>query len=788
MGSKHIFSKLKAETGSHGGTTFQGPAVSGSLQCLASDLWRLRIWRTDSDSSLPSWAVCKHDWPGAPFKASVRRSQFHLQTDTAAFSLNLRTGAWRIIDPSGMEILGGAPGSLGFDSEQAHCAWNLHPREHLAGLGESTGPWNKRGRRVVLWNADILGHAPGMHPGLENLYVSIPFVISLRDGRAAGVFWDNPSRQTWDLGYSDPDLMRVTADHGEVDLYFFLGPTLAQVVERYTELTGRIPMPPKWALGYHQCRHSYGSAKELLQIARTFRRKQIPCDALYLDIDHLRDYRVFSFGRSFPRPAQTLRALRKLGFRVVTIVDPGVKDDPAFGVLRRGRKQNAFVKNGDGSSDVIAKVWPGPSRFPDFLHPQVRAWWGKEQGATHQLGVAGFWNDMNEPAVFDLPGKTLPHDSQHCDGERSWRHARVHNLYGSLMAQASREGALAHQPHERPFIVTRAGYSGVQRHAAVWTGDNSSHWEHLAETVPMLLNLSLSGVPFCGSDVGGFMGNATGELLVRWMQLGVFTPFFRNHSNTGTRRQEPWAFGPEVEGICRAYIQLRYQLLPYLYTLFLEAHRQGTPILRPMAWQAPHDSTALAIGDQFMLGPSLLVAPILQQGATARTVYLPAGVWYDFWSGELLHGRSRLVAEAPLDLIPLYVRAGSILPLGGVRHHTSEPESAVPQFHLWPGTRGDLLWYEDDGATAGQADSDFHERWVRFRALSKRRFELVLEPAQGSYRSRAQKFQIIVHDSAPPKRIHTDGKPVCAQYSEEERLLVFDVPTPPTQTTTSWLA
>jgi alpha-glucosidase len=510
-----------------------------------------------------------------------------------------------------------------------------------------------------------------------------------------------------------------------------------------------MPLPPLWGLGYQQCRYSYETRARVEEVARAFRRRKIPCDAIYLDIHYMDAYRVFTFGKRFPRPRQMIAQLRRQGFKVITIVDPGVKNDRGFGVLRRGLQKQAFIKAPRGKRDYLGEVWPGTVRFPDFLNGRTRTWWGEEQAAFQRLGVAGFWNDMNEPADFSAPNKDLPGDCRHVTAWGKQLHASVHNVYGSEMARASYEGALAHQPDVRPYIITRAGYAGVQRYALVWTGDNHSTWDHLADSVPMLLNLSLSGVPFCGADVGGFMENATGELLARWTQLGAFTPFFRNHSNTGTIDQEPWAFGPRIEAICRRYIELRYRLLPYLYSLFVQAHRHGTPIIRPLLWHYAEDPLAVAASDQFLLGPDLLIAPILRPGDTVRSLYLPAGAWYDFQTGRRIAGRRHILAEAPLDRIPLYVRAGALLPMIPAQQYVGEKNVQRVELHYWMGGRGELNWYEDDGVSLGYQHGGYHER-----PISTTREQGVLRlqfgAASGGSRSRVRLWRIIVHGSHRP--------------------------------------
>jgi len=418
------------------------------------------------------------------------------------------------------------------------------------------------------------------------------------------------------------------------------------------------------------------------------------------------------------------------------------------------------VKDPGGKKDHIGKVWPGKSRFPDFTNARVREWWGREQARLQKVGVAGFWNDMNEPATFALPSKTLPENCVHHSDFGTVRHGAIHNVYGMQMARASREGALAHAANTRPFVITRAGYAGVQRYALAWTGDNSSAWEHLADSVQMLLNLGLSGMAFCGADVGGFLDNTTGELLARWTQLAAFTPFFRNHSNLGTHSQEPWAYGPKVGAICKRYIELRYRLLPYLYLLFVEAHRSGTPIMRPLSWHYQDDPAAARIDDQFLLGADLLIAPILRQGATARSVYLPRGQWFDFWTGESHTGGMHVLAKADLDVIPLYVRSGSLLPMWPVRQFVTPRSPRVVELRLWPGHRGQLNWYEDDGASLAHTRRDFHERRIEFQKVA-RGYKLSFSEARGSFASEVQEWRIMLHGRA--RRLEIPNRADCME-------------------------
>jgi len=767
------------------------------LRALADDLFHLRILRTPMPPE-PSWAVIKTDWPTCSARVERRGSTIALQTDAARFRISLKTGAWSVTDRHGIEVFSAVAGETGFAGDQSRLCLSLTEREALFGLGETTGTFNKRGLIREFWNMDVLGHAPAIHPSLRNLYVSIPFALSLRDGRVAGLFWDNPTRQSWDLGQTQPDAWRMTAASGPIDLYLFTGPKISQVVERYTELTGRMPLPPRWSLGYQQSRYSYETRQRLESVAREFRRRQLPCDVLHCDIHHMDGHRVFTFGSDFPKPAQMMARLAKQGFKVVAIANPGVKDTPRFDVFRRGRKLKAFVKDPSGKKDALGEVWSGRSRFPDFLNAAVRAWWGNEQAAHLAKGVAGIWNDMNEPANFARPDKTLDPEALHHTDHGPRRHHQIHNLYGMQMARASRDGMLLmadsgtippgeippHR-HPRPFVITRAGYAGIQRHAVVWTGDNSSCWEHLSDSLQMLLNLGLSGVPFVGSDVGGFLDNTTPELFVRWLQMAVFTPFLRNHSNIGTIAQEPWAFGPRIEQIARDSIHLRYQLIPYLYGLFQEASRTGAPILRPLLWHHPNDPVAAACSDQFLVGEDLLVAPVFRQGTVARSVYLPRGEWFDFWSGELFQGGVHVVLPAPLERIPILVRSGTLLPMTSVRQFIGIREPSTLVLHVWPRESGHLDWYDDDGRTQAFTTGMSQTRRIQTH-VQRSGGRLEIGAINGPYAGTTRTWRVVLRGIHREYNVQIDGESVAVEYVPEIGVLAFDMPAVPHRLEARW--
>jgi alpha-glucosidase len=565
--------------------------------------------------------------------------------------------------------------------------------ERYFACGERTAGLEKTGTRQIFWNVDPpAGHTASFN----NLYTSIPFVLCLHEGRAHGVFYDHPGRIELDLAKADPGRVTVEASE-DLEVSVILGPTPADVVERYTALTGRTPMPPLWALGNHQSRWSYMSADEVRSVAAEFRARGIPCDVLYLDIDHMDGYRVFTWDRErFPDPAGLVDELRADGFRVVTITDPGVKIDEGYELYVEGRDRGFFCLTHEGE-EYRNVVWPGLCAFPDFTNPAVREWWGDWHRELVDAGIAGVWCDMNEPALFVPLPSTMPEDVVHPGGGRARLHAEVHNAYGSLMAQAAREGLERLRPDSRPFVITRAGYAGLQRHALQWTGDNSSWWEHLWMSMPQLQNLGLSGIAWAGVDVGGFFGDCDGELLSRWTEFGIFQPFCRNHSAMGTVRQEPWAFGEPWESVCRAMLELRMQLVPYLYTLFEECHRTGAPVLRPLLFSYPDDPTTYTADDQFLVGSALLVAPITRPGIEYRHVYLPAGSWVQWWTGERFAGPAHVLAHAPLGQPAVYARANTPIPLWPVLQHTGEvPDSLTWKVFVGPGSGSGSL-YEDSG-------------------------------------------------------------------------------------------
>ena len=679
------------------------------IEVLAPDLVRVRA---SYRSALPhrdhSWAIAKTDWATPTWKLSEGRDSLVITTAELQVIVqrspllvefrDARTGKMisadarpMMFDPKGSAVA--AAKKLGFE-------------EHFYGLGEKAARLDKRRGHFTMWNSDTPAYTEGTDP----IYQSVPFYIGWRNGDAYGIFFDNSYRTNFDFGNSTQEYAAFSADGGEMNYYFLWGPSMKKILGRYADLTGHMPLPPMWALGNQQCRWSYYPQAVAEEVVNQYRAHDLPLDALYLDIHYMQGYRVFTWDTTrFPNPKEFTDRLKQRGVKVITIVDPGVKYQPAdsaagdrnvapnpelssqnksYYVYNEGADRNYFLKRKDGSL-YIGKVWPGESVFVDYTLEAARRWWGDLHRAYTANGVAGIWNDMNEPADFiDQTGKSQMDVVNYDEGENS-THAKNRNVFGLLMVRATREGLERLQPDRRPYIITRAGYAGYQRYATMWTGDNTSTWEAMALSIPMFETLGLSGVPFIGTDVGGFIGRSDGEMLTRWYQIGFLTPMCRSHMNIDSYDHEPWRFGEYYEDIIRKYLKLRYRMLPFLYTILEEAGRTGLPVFRPLLLNYQQDFNTLNLDDEFMVGSDLLVAPVLRRDITNRMVYLPEGTWIDYWSGKKMTGGTMIRVEAPLETVPLFVRAGAIIPMGPEMNYVGEEPADPITFLIYPDEKGE---------------------------------------------------------------------------------------------------
>src|SRR5579875_3535866 len=555
----------------------------------------------------------------------------------------------------------------------------LSPEDQFYGMGQvdqlsAEVDLNHRGHLREVWNQ----HSP---PAVT----IFPSVLSLR-GYALLV--DNPCRATWDLGYTDPRSFSYRARGGGLQYYVILGPELPRILHSLLELTGYPPLPPRWTLGLLQSRYGYGSRQELEEIASQFRSRQLPCDALILDVFWFREMGDLAFDpQRWPQAGEMIKGLKRQGFRTVVIEEPYLTRQSQN--YPEAQRRGYLARHYDGSTYTF-DFWPGQCALLDFTNPAARNWWTEQHRPLLEMGIDGWWADLNEPSKH-------PQDMAHHGGSAE----AVHNLYPLLMQQAISAAYERYAPGRRTFILSRSAYAGSQRYGVGWwSGDVERTFAALRKQVAVGLSAGLAGIPLWSSDVGGygFAGECTPELYVRWFQFGAFTPLLRPHGDENQKR-EPWQFGSQVEAICRMYLRLRYRLLPYIYTLAREASSSGTPLMRPVIMEFPGDAAASNLADQYLFGPDILVAPVTEADAVSRPVYLPAATWSDFWTGARVQGPCTIEAAAPLDRLPLYIREGAIVPMGPDLQYSGELPLDPLTLAIYPasGRTRSFTLYEDDG-------------------------------------------------------------------------------------------
>jgi len=756
-----------------------------NLTVLAPDLVRVRASFTKAIPTRDhSWAIAKEDWATPQWTLTesaeaitIATSELEVVVHRSPLLIDFRDArTHQTINADQQPMAYDGKGTLAkiqFDPAAGMfvaAAKKLGFDEHFYGLGEKAAGLDKRRGFFVNWNSDTPGYTEGRDP----IYQTIPFYIGLPNSAAYGIFFDNSYRSYFDFGRLSQERIWFGAEGGELNYYFFYGPSIKKILSRYADLTGHMPMTPLWSLGVQQCRYSYYPESVVEEVVRQYRQRDLPLDVIYFDIHYMNEYRVFTFDTSrFPDPKGLIEKLGKQGVKTVVIVDPGVKyqppgssvgpmnsakpeiapQDQRYYVFDQGTENNYFQHRKNGQL-FIPRVWPGDSVFVDFTLPDARRWWGDLHRAYTNSGVAGIWNDMNEPADFiDQTGKNQIDVVSHDEGENS-THAKNRNVFALLMARATYEGLARLQPERRPFVVTRAAYAGIQRYSTMWTGDSNSTWASLALNVPMFTTLGLSGEPFVGSDVGGFIGRANGELLVRSYQIGFLAPFFRNHHAIDGYDQEPWRFGKYYEGIIRKYLKLRYQLLPFLYTTLEEAHRTGVPLFRPLMLNYQDDSSTYNLDDQFMVGDDLLVAPIVKPDLTSRLVYLPKGIWYDFWTNKKYDGGTMIRVDAPLETVPMFVRGGAVIPMGPEMKYVGERAFDPITFAIYPNEEGfaSATLYEDDGNSLAYQRRGFRRTKLEVRRVAQA-YVVKTSAPEGDYKPGARKFVFLIKPTATAKTV-----------------------------------
>lgn len=733
---------LVLEAGTRG-EVWLTPAMPGVVQIR---LLRATPWSREEPSA--SLTVDESTWPEIPAPA-VQESADHLLVRCPGVLVRvdkqpLRLHYWT--EPEGGPLLAESPeGGLFTDGWSVGVRFLLEPEDRFYGLGEPEQlkgpvPLNHRGRRYPIWNKHL--------PAPSRLV--LPMLVS---GRGYGLFIDNPWPAEWDLG-TDGRHFSYKAQGGQITYYLIAGPALTAVLDRYTRLTGRPSLPPRWSFGLLQSKFGYRSRREVEGLVSTFREKSIPLDAVIIDLYWFRKMGDMAFDRSaFPDPAGMISALKEQSIRVILIEEPYVTTESRL--FPEGERLGLFGRRPDGRTYTF-DFWAGEAALVDFTLPLARQWWADQHRPLMEMGVDGWWTDLNEPEVH-------PQDMVHEIGIAP----SVHNVYAFYMLKAVELAHRQHRPEQRLFILSRSGWPGVQAlGAGLWSGDVETRWAALANQIPLGLSMSMAGMPFWNTDIGGFVGDMPSpELYIRWMQFGAFTPVMRPHGAQQDR--EPWAFGPETEAIATRYIHLRYRLLPYTYTLAREANQAGLPLMRPLVLHYPQDAATFNLGDQFLWGRDLLVAPVVTPGAGRRTVYLPDGVWYDFWSSRRIVGGRRVTARAPIETLPLFVRAGAIIPMAPERERTGGgwPELTLA---VYPGDgTSSFELYEDDGeSTAYQ--SEFSTLTPMTCSVLGGVVEVTIGPARGRCAGQAvlRRYSLEVKLDRRPSRVAVAGQSVAGGMEE----------------------
>ena len=637
-----------------------------TLHFLSDDMVRIRF-STDglyeSDHSFAIWS--KFTTSAVHIKVKEHPQHLEVRTQTLVFHISKADLKFTVTDHKGNIINRDEKGfhwepNYQYGGNVVKMGKVIQEGEHFYGMGDKTDHLNLRGKRLTNWAMDTYGFRKYEDP----IYKAIPFYTAIHNGMAYGIFFDNSFKSYFDFGSERRNVASFWSEGGEMNYYFIYGPKLLDVTRRYCQLTGVPEMPPMWALGYHQSKWSYYPDKKVEEVTKKFRDLNIPCDAVYFDIDYMDAFKCFTWDKTkFPKPKSLMGELHQNGFKSVVILDPGIKIEDGYSIFDDGNADNVFCRRADGPL-LKGKVWPGECAFPDFTSSRVRKWWAAlVQHFMETSDIDGIWNDMNEPAILETESKTFPLDTRHEFDGQYCSHRKAHNVYGMLMAKATLRGVKKAKELKRPFVITRSAYAGTQRYGSTWTGDNIATWEHLWLANVQCQRLSVSGFSFCGSDTGGFIDHPSPELFIRWNQLSMFHPFFRNHSSRDFGDQEPWCFGDEALHIVRSCIEIRYSLLPYLYTAFYQYIAEYTPMLRPLAYYAQEDMDTLYRTDEFLLGDHMLVCPVLEPNARSRYVYLTAGSWYHFYTDIHYNGGKEIHVEAPLEYIPVFIREGAVIPM-----------------------------------------------------------------------------------------------------------------------------
>jgi alpha-glucosidase len=632
------------------------------------------------------------------------------------------------------------------------------PDEHYFGLGERGGPLDRRGRTLDMVNVDWAGYSEFTDP----LYINIPFFYGIREGQAYGIFLNNVAEPFFQMDPTSNGVLTYGAASGELDSFTFVGPQPQQVANAYARITGFPLLPPEWTLGYHQSRYGYSSQDQILQVAGALRELSIPCDAIYLDIDYMNAQQAFTWNpATFPAPLQMNAELTQLGFHQINIIEPliAVTDQ-----LWLAAASSGFLLTTPSGDPLITSLWYGYSGFIDFTKDTARTWFIDNLKTFLANGMSGTWNDLDEPASTFIPQATYNYNG---DPRLDFQ---SRDAYALNFTSASQQAMRELRPNLRSWSLSRSGFSGIQRYSANWSGDTNSTWDSLRVSVQLTSHMALSGQNQFGHDIGGFLGSPSAELFVRWLEFAAYTPFFRNHAMNTSAPREPWVFGEPYTTIIRDTINERYRMLPYLYSLFQHSSTSADPVVAPLPFYFPNDMATYNQDQEFMLGPSLLVAPVATEGAVSRSVYLPGGVnWIDLYTEQIYTGGQTITASAPLEYIPVYVREGAILPFGPVMQYVGDP-SVSPQLQLnfYPGADANFALYEDDGATMAYNSGAYRTTQISRQQIAGET-DLAISRAGGNWNPAGPRyFDVQVHDQySAPSTVLVNGIAILPAASED---------------------
>lgn len=745
-----------------------GKTTNGSfkLSIFREDIIRIQASLFNEFETNP-YSVIASPQP-VDFSVAEEGNTLYLETSLISVQLQLDSFKLTFFNSKGNLLNEDDSLSVSWIGTEVSAYKSVQEGERYLGLGEKTGNLDRKGKAYTNWNTDYFAYGVGDDP----LYMSIPFYIGTHEKGSYGIFFDNTHKTVFNFGASTNRFIYFSAEDGDLDYYFIHKPNISEIISSYTWLTGRMQMPPKWALGFQQCRYSYYPDTEVYAVAQGFRDKKMPADVIYLDIHHMEGYKVFTFdGEKFSDPKAMIKRLKEKGFKVVVIMDPGIKTQLGYYPYEEGLEHDLFVKYPDGKV-YEAQVWPGWCAFPDFTKEETRRWWAEKMAFYTEAGVDGFWTDMNEPASW---GQFTPNLIEFAyDGETA-SHRKARNIYGMQMARSAQEGSFLQAPSKRPFVLTRSGFSGIQRYAAAWTGDNVASEEHMMAGIRLVNSLGMSGVAFSGYDVGGFAGEASKSLFARWMSIGAFAPFYRAHSMINSNDAEPWAFGEEVEEISRNYMKLRYRLLPTLYSKFFDRCQTGLPLAESLAISYPMESKVYesAFQNEYLFCDVFLVAPV-ESTKEITKVFLPQDEWYYLYSDQKLQGDQVIYQDCPLNYLPVYVKGGSIFAMQSDVFYTDQKPTGTLNIHVYKGEKGSTyVHYEDSGDGFDYQVGEYLKRSISYLPELN---AMTFEKSEGSYPSDFSKIKIYFHGFTS-KEIEVNGEPRALNfenYAFLERLTEFD--------------